>query len=39
MDPVDNETHNGHGHLTEFVARWNRIKMIVGDWRGQGYQQ
>ena len=28
---------NGHGNLLEAIARWGRLKLIYGSWRGDGY--
>src|ERR1019366_10053931 len=28
---------DGHGHLLQAFARWGRLKLIYGSWRGHGY--
>jgi len=28
---------NGHGNLLQAIARWGRLKVIYGSWRGHGY--
>jgi hypothetical protein len=28
---------NGHGRLLEAIARWGRLKLIYGSWRGHSY--
>jgi len=38
VDPAVNiPTTNGHGNLLEAIARWGRLKLIYGHWRGHGY--
>jgi hypothetical protein len=37
-DPVSNiPTTNGHGQLLEAIARWGRLKLIYGSYRGHEY--
>jgi hypothetical protein len=36
--PADNIPRtNGHGRLLEAIARWGRVKLIYGSYRGDGY--
>jgi hypothetical protein len=37
-DPANTiDSFNGHGNLFEAIARWDRIKLIWGSWRGHDY--